>query len=206
MPVMVKVCGITRYEDARVAANLGVDALGFILHPASPRYIAPERIAAITRRLPPFIARVGVFVDASPEQIVDAAQTAGLNAVQLHGAESPAIADAIPFPVIKAFAVGDAFDLDTLQRYAAAGLLLDTWDRGRAGGTGKTFDWTVARRAVQRHDNIILAGGLGPANIAEALESVRPYAVDLNSGVEIRPGEKNPMKMRDAVSIVKNWK
>ncbi len=206
MPIQIKICGITRYEDARVAANLGVNALGFIFYTKSPRYISPADARAVIDQLPPFVARVGVFVDTPPEDIVAIAQQSGINAVQLHGAESPAHAAALPFPVIKAFSVKPGFDLASLDEYRVSGHLLDTWDPRLKGGVGKTFDWTVAQRAVRQRDTIILSGGLGPANIAEALESVQPYGIDVNSGVEIRPGEKNPMKMRDVVKIVRGWR
>jgi phosphoribosylanthranilate isomerase len=206
MAVKIKVCGITRYEDARIAVNLGADALGFIFHPASPRFIQPAAVREITRQLPPFVARVGVFVDQPADTINAAATAAGLDTIQLHGTEPPDLARRLPFTVIKAFSVGPGFDLSTLSTYTVAGFLLDTWDRGKPGGTGKTFDWTLARRAVNGGHRIVLAGGLGPVNIAEALEAVNPYAVDVNSGVEISPGVKNPRKMREVIRAVKAWR
>jgi phosphoribosylanthranilate isomerase len=206
MPIKVKICGITQYEDAKVAVSLGVDALGFIFYPKSPRYISPLKARDIIKRLPPFIAKVGVFVNSDAAAIMKAAQQAGVDTVQLHGNEPPSLCQALPIAVIKAFSVGPDFDPSVLDTYPASGFLLDTWSDSLAGGTGRTFDWSIAKSVTQYHHNIILAGGLGPTNIAEALETVQPYAVEFNSGVEIKPGVKNPRKMRDAVAIVKGWK
>jgi phosphoribosylanthranilate isomerase len=205
MPVKLKICGITRLEDARIAANLGADALGFIFFPKSPRYITPANARAIIDTLPPFVTRVGVFVDQTPEEIMAIVNVAGVNAVQLHGAEPPEVARRLPLPVIKAFGVQRGFNLGVLADYPVAACLLDTWDTALAGGTGKCFDWSVARQAVDSGATVILAGGLGPSNLTEAIEAVRPYAVDVNSGVEVRPGEKNPNKIRDVIKIIKAW-
>jgi phosphoribosylanthranilate isomerase len=205
MPVKLKICGITRLEDARIAANLGADGLGFIFYPKSPRYITPANARAIIDTLPPFVTRVGVFVDQTPEEIMAIVNVAGVNAVQLHGAEPPEIARRLPLPVIKAFGVQHGFNLGVLADYPVAACLLDTWDTTLAGGTGKSFDWSVARQAVDSGATVILAGGLGPSNLTEALGVVRPYAVDVNSGVEVRPGEKNPNKIRDVITIIKEW-
>jgi phosphoribosylanthranilate isomerase len=204
--VKIKICGITRYEDARVAVNLGADALGFIFYDKSPRYIEPARAGDIIAKLPPFVAKVGVFVDAHPTAIMHAADKSGIDTVQLHGDEPPDTARRLPLSVIKSFAVKPGWDMSVMEAYDVAGFLLDTWDESHMGGTGKTFDWSVARKAVAAHRHIILAGGLGPVNIKEALDNVRPYAVDVNSGVEIKPGIKNPHKMKEVVNIVKAWK
>jgi len=206
MPVKIKICGITQYEDAKVAASLGVDALGFIFYEKSPRYITPENAEKIIRKLPPFIAKVGVFVDASPESIIEAAQKSGIDTIQLHGNEPAETARRLPLPVIKAFSVAPGWDMTVMEGYDVAAFLLDTWTEGRRGGTGETFDWSIARQAAARPTPLILAGGLGPVNMKEALEIVRPYAVDVNSGVEIRPGIKNPHKMKEVVGIVKAWR
>jgi phosphoribosylanthranilate isomerase len=204
--IRVKICGITRYEDARLAANLGADALGFIFYKKSPRFITPVKAREIIRRLPPFITRVGVFIDEEPSIVAQTIVAAGLDTVQFHGSESPEYCRRFTCSVIKTFSVQPGFDIAVLDDYKVSGLLLDTWDAKARGGTGKTFDWETAKLLTARRDNIILAGGLGPSNLADALETVHPYAVDLNSGVEIRPGEKNPQKLRDAITIVKNWK
>ncbi|MGA2505988.1 MAG: phosphoribosylanthranilate isomerase [Chitinispirillaceae bacterium] len=205
MSVRIKICGITRYEDAKVAESLGVDALGFIFYPKSPRYIAPEDAALIIRQLPPFVSRVGVFVDEEMDKVVAVARATGIDTIQLHGTESPRYCSKLPLPVIKAFSIEPASDLSLLQQYRVAGLLLDTWSSIRRGGTGKVFDWSIARKACIKYDRVILAGGLNPTNLEEALETVQPYGIDISSGVEIKPGIKNPRKMRDAVQVVRAW-
>jgi phosphoribosylanthranilate isomerase len=206
MPVRIKICGITRFEDARVAVSLGVDALGFIFHPPSPRYISPQAARRIIRELPPLVTKVGVFVNESAERIAEVVAQSGVDCVQLHGDETPDECECLQLPVIKAFSIAPGADLSVLDAYSVSAFLLDTWDGGLRGGTGRTFDWTLAEKAARTHDAVILAGGLGPTNIKEALDMVRPYGVDVNSGVEISPGVKNPQKMRDVVAIVKAWK
>ena len=205
MAIRIKICGITRFEDAKVAAGLGVDALGFIFYRKSPRYVPPEEAAIIIRQLPPFVSRVGVFVDEEFEKVIAIARATGIDTVQLHGTESPRYCNKIPLPVIKAFSIDPTSDLSLLEQYHVSGLLLDTWAAGRRGGTGRTFDWTIAQAACTKYDHIILAGGLNPSNIEEALETVHPYGIDINSGVEIKPGIKNPRKMLAAVQIVRAW-
>jgi phosphoribosylanthranilate isomerase len=204
MPIKIKICGITNYDDAKNAVSLGVDALGFIFYPKSPRYIHPIAARDIIKRLPPFVAKVGVFVDDTEETIHAVFGQSGIDTVQLHGSEAPEFANRLSCAVVKAFAVKPGFDVDALSQYQVAGYLLDTWSDAH-GGSGKTFDWSIAKDAAQRYPNVILAGGLNPSNIREALENVQPYAVEFNSGVEIKPGVKNHYKMRDAVAIVKNW-
>jgi len=202
----IKICGITRYEDARAAVGLGVDALGFIFAPQSPRYISPTDAAEIIRRLPPFVSRVGVFVDEDPYQVVGVARMAGIDTLQLHGSESPQYCESMPMPVVKAFSVKDDFDIKAISPYKTiAGVLLDTWDPERKGGSGRPFDWTVAVEACRKYDKLILSGGLSAVNIKNAIETVCPYAVDVNSGVEVGPGVKNLQKMREVVSIVKKF-
>jgi phosphoribosylanthranilate isomerase len=205
MPIRIKVCGITRYEDAKVAASIGVDAIGFIFYQRSPRYIPPEEAAVIIKQLPPFVSRVGVFVDEDLEKVVGITRATGIDTVQLHGSESPRYCAKIPFPVIKAFSIEPETDLSLLEQYHVSGFLLDTWASGRRGGTGRTFDWTIAKSACIKYSRVILAGGLNPANLEEALETVHPYGIDINSGVEIKPGIKNPRKMHDAVRVVRAW-
>jgi len=185
------------------AARLGVDALGFIFVRASPRYIAPIKAAEIIRRLPPFISKVGVFVNEDPHLAIDSARTAGVDVVQLHGDEPPEYCAGFPMPVIKVFSVGADFDPSVMRRYDAAGYLLDTWDPKRRGGSGNTFDWSIAAKACAAHDTVILSGGINPLNIREAVETAHPYAVDMNSGVEASPGVKDHDKIRAAVAAVK---
>ncbi|MBD3343532.1 MAG: phosphoribosylanthranilate isomerase [Chitinivibrionales bacterium] len=206
MSVRIKICGITQYEDARIAASLGADALGFIFYPKSPRYISPVAAKEIITKLPPLISKVGVFVNEPAETIMAITQESGIDTIQLHGTEPPEFCKYFPLPVIKAFSIDSNADITLLEKYDVSGFLLDTWDKTLRGGTGKTFDWAIAEKTCRKYPNIILAGGLGPTNIAEALENVMPYAVDVNSGVEIKPGIKNPKKLKDTIGIVKNWK
>jgi len=203
LPTRIKVCGITRVEDALAAVRLGADALGFIFVPASPRFISPAGAAEIIKKLPPFVSKVGVFVNEEPNRALEASRTAGIDVVQLHGDEPPEYCVGFPLPVIKVFSVGADFDPSVMKRYAAAGYLLDTWDPKRRGGSGNTFDWSIAAKARAMYGTVILSGGLNPQNVREAVEAVRPYAVDLNSGVEVSPGIKDHDKIKAAVSIVK---
>jgi phosphoribosylanthranilate isomerase len=199
----IKICGITRVEDAVAAVRLGVDALGFIFVKTSPRYITPIKAAEIIRKLPPFVSKVGVFVNEDRNLALDSSRTAGVDVVQLHGDEPPEYCAGFPMPIIKVFSVGTDFDPSVIGRYAVAGYLLDTWDPKRRGGSGNTFDWSIAAKACGMHGAVILSGGLGPLNIREAIEAAHPYAVDLNSGVEVSPGVKDHDKIKAVVSIVK---
>ena len=192
----VKVCGITNREDARQAVDLGADALGFIFHPASPRYIAPEAAARIIRDLPPFVASVGVFVDASVLRVRSLVRTCLLSAVQFHGEETPDYCGGFPVKVIKAFRVKGTRLPRGLSRFVVDAILLDTFRSGVPGGTGQVFDWDVAKRA-KRYGRIILAGGLNPANVRDAVQAVRPFAVDVSSGVEAFPGKKDPKLLEE---------
>lgn len=190
----VKVCGMTRKKDALLAARLGAHAVGFIFHRGSPRFVPPERAARILESLPPFVASVGVFVNASAREIRETLRICPLSAVQLHGEESPAFCRGVPGRVIKAFRVRDGRLPRGISRYAVDALLLDTYRAGAYGGTGEVFDWEVARRAG-RYGRIILAGGLNPSNVRRAVETVRPFAVDVSSGVETAPGRKDPGRL-----------
>ena len=187
----VKVCGITTLEDALRAADLGADALGFIFYPKSPRYIVPQDAAEIIRNLPPFIASVGVFVDSPYEEVDSIAAECSLTAVQLHGKETPEFCGQFRTRVIKAFRVRDAQLPPEIDHYRTHAILLDTFVEGSHGGTGKTFSWEAALEA-KKFGRIILAGGLNCENIRSAVETVRPYAVDVSSGVEMAPGKKDP--------------
>jgi phosphoribosylanthranilate isomerase len=196
MSVLVKICGIGTLDDARLAGELGAAAVGFVFWPGSPRYIEPELARAIVADLPPFIAPVGVFVDQPPGHIAEVAALVKLAAVQLHGDEAPADYISSAVRVIKAVAVSPDFDAaaacDAVPQRAT--LLLDAHDPVRRGGTGQTIDWSVAADVARRRP-IILSGGLTPSNIAEAIAQVRPYAVDVSSGVELAPGIKDPEKL-----------
>ena len=195
--VRVKICGITNLEDARLAADLGAQALGFIFYPKSPRSIKPEAAHDIIRYLPPLVLSVGVFVDEEAGVVREVAQTVGLDWVQLHGKESPDYCRTLGRRVIKGFRVQDESSLAVLPDYrdAVQALLLDTYRPGTPGGTGETFDWELARRA-QDYGPIILAGGLTAANISQAITVAQPAAVDVASGVEAGPGVKDPEKLR----------
>ena len=198
----VKVCGIRRLDDALVAVDSGAWALGFIFHRASPRYIDPEDAARIIERLPGEVLTVGVFVDYPIDELNDVVRQAGLGAAQLHGAESPEYArDVEASTIIKAFRVADAFDVDLLEPYQDCRFLLDTYRPGQAGGTGETFEWEIARR-VGETTPVILAGGLGPDNVREAIRVARPQGVDVSSGVEVAPGVKDPAAIRRLFAAV----
>lgn len=198
--VRAKICGITRAEDARVAIEHGAHALGFVFAPSSPRALTPDQAAALVRSLPPFVSRVGLFVDASREEVLDIATRVGLDTVQLHGDEDPetcrAVQDAVP--VVKAFRVRGPETVARMQAYrgCAAGFLLDAYVPGRHGGTGTRFDWAQAVAAKALGVPVILAGGLDPSNVAEAIRVVRPFAVDVSSGVESAPGCKDHQRLR----------
>jgi len=193
--VRVKVCGITRYEDARLALDRGAWAVGFVFWPRSPRRVDAGQAAAIVRRLPPETLAVGVFVDAPIEEVRETAAVVGLRGIQLHGSEPPSYASSLGVgTVIKAFRVGPDFDDRSIDGYPDCLVLLDAGRPGAPGGTGCAFDWSVARK-VQERRPIILAGGLTPENVRAAIDEVRPEGVDVASGVEARPGEKDPVKL-----------
>jgi phosphoribosylanthranilate isomerase len=192
--VKVKICGITNLKDARQAFKAGADFLGFNFYPRSPRYVTPHRARAILRRLPKKIASVGVFVNEREDEMLKIARRVGLDYLQLHGEESPATIAHLAqnLPVIKAVRVRNSFRTTELARYKdVAAFLLDGFDRRRHGGSGKTFQWEIALRAG-RAGHIFLAGGLTPENVGEAIHSAKPYAVDVCSGVEAKPGKKDP--------------
>lgn len=193
----VKVCGITRREDALLAADLGAAAVGFVFWPHSPRYVEPEAAAEIARALPADVAPVGVFVDPAVDDVRRIAARVGLAAVQLHGDEPATLCDGLPYRVLKAVPVvtGAATRAAAERVPRRVTVLLDARDPVRRGGTGRTVDWGVAAEVAARR-RIFLAGGLGPGNVGEALRTVRPYGVDVSSGVETRPGRKDAGRLR----------
>jgi len=193
--VKVKICGITSLEDALTAVAAGADALGFVFHPASPRHISPKQAAVIIKQLPPFIQTVGLFVNEARDTVHTTADRCGLDIVQLHGDESPDFCSSINRRVIKAFRIKDIFSLDAVSDYCIAACLLDAWSPAAYGGTGRTFNWEIASAAAAQRP-IVLAGGLTPDNVAEAVRRVNPYAVDVSSGVESSPGRKDAEKIR----------
>lgn len=192
----VKVCGITRLDDALLAADLGASAVGFVFWPRSPRYVEPEAAAAISRELPADVAPIGVFVDAPVDDVRRIAAEVGLAAVQLHGDEPPTLCDGLPYRVLKAVPVAGAATHDAADRVPSrVTVLLDARDPIRKGGTGRTVDWSVAAGVAARR-RIFLAGGLRPENVGEALRVVRPYGIDVSSGVEAEPGRKDAGRLR----------
>lgn len=192
----VKVCGICRAQDAMLAVELGASAIGFVFWPGSPRYISPERARVIAAALPASVLTVGVFVDQAPAEVLAIARAVPLRAIQLHGNEHVAEFAAATSRVIKAVVVGDRFDLSQVDALPeGVTVLLDAHDPVRRGGTGRTIDWTVAAAVAGRRDTI-LSGGLNAGNVADAVSSVRPRMIDVSSGVESAPGEKDPAKLR----------
>ena len=199
----VKIFGITNNEDALKAVALGADALGFIFA-HSPRQISMDKARLIINALPPFVKTVGVFVDEDAGEIRAHVSYCGLDLVQLHGNESPAFCrDLMPY-TIKVFRIKDDANLALVRDYlnSVRAILLDTYVKDKAGGTGQTFDWRLAVQIKQSGIPVILSGGLGPANIAEAVDRVRPYAIDVNSGVEERPGKKSYVLMKGLMEKV----
>jgi phosphoribosylanthranilate isomerase len=194
--MLVKICGITRSEDAEAAIALGAGALGFVFWPKSPRYVDPEAARAIVAALPPFVATVGVFVDQSARLVNGVAARVGLSAVQLHGDEPVTVVDEIDRPVVKAFAMSDTTRIEEAAAWPArVRLLIDVCDPAARGGTGRTVDWQRAA-AVAAGRPVLLAGGLKAENVAEAIRTVRPFGIDVSSGVESAPGVKDHARMR----------
>ena len=207
--VLIKICGITSPEDGLFAAEAGADAVGFVFWAMSPRRVDLERAAAIGRLLPPFVLRVGVFVDASRDEMARAADTVGLDLLQLHGDEPPEAFAGLPRRALKAVRVGRGFKANEALRYAgqAAGLLVDTrlaGDTAMPGGTGVPFDWSLVKGLRAQVPFLVLAGGLSAENVASAIEAVRPDAVDVSSGVESMPGRKDPARVRAFVEAVRS--
>jgi phosphoribosylanthranilate isomerase len=202
--VHVKICGVTNFPDARLAVDLGAHAIGFNFYPPSPRSISPAAAWEIVRKLPPLVATIGVFVNWPTDAIAALAGALRLDGVQLHGNEQPGdVTDlARRFRVIKAFAAGPRFKVKTLASYkAASAFLLDAYSSKLYGGTGRTADWRLAREA-KRYGAVIVAGGLRPDNVAEAIAEAQPFGIDVASGVEARPGKKDPRALRELMREV----
>ncbi len=191
----IKICGITNFEDALLCESSGADALGFIFYKNSKRYIDPEDAKQIIERLSPFTAKIGVFVNETPEFINNTASEIKLNAVQLHGEENPEVILDIYFPVIKAFRINGSFDYSLLNRYESASFLLDSYSADAYGGTGKKFDWENIPGSLR--EKIILSGGVSAENIEYIFNEIRPAAVDLASSVEKAPGKKDEKKVNE---------
>lgn len=204
--VRIKVCGLTRAEDARAAAGCGVDAVGIIFYAPSPRGVDIATAVAVAEAVPAFVTKVGVFVDAPEEEVAQVLERVPLDLIQFHGKETPQRCARAPRPFIKAIAMHDEVNMDEMERRypGARALLLDTFSDRLKGGTGHSFDWQLARRSGAIP--IVLAGGMNVGNVARAIEVVRPYAVDVNGGVESRPGIKDAKMIEKFVSEVERVK
>jgi len=202
----IKICGITNLDDALYAAENGANALGFVFA-KSPRRMKVEDVRKIIQKLPPFVQKVGVFVNEVPSLILKIVKETGLTAVQLHGEEIPDFCSSLlPLTVIKGIRVKEEIDIKILQAYAnVSAYLLDSFVEGNKGGTGKVFDWELALYAKKHGKPVILSGGLTPTNIQKALEKVSPYGVDVSSGVESKPGKKDKKKVKDFILKVNKY-
>lgn len=192
--VKIKICGITNLDDALAAAELGADALGFNFFRESPRYVSPEKAAEIIYQLPPFTTAVGVFVNETEDRVREI-QKVGITVLQFHGDETPEFCERFEGRVMKAFQIKDAESLHSIVHYPVSAVLLDAHKEGLRGGTGTTFDWNLAKQ-VASAKRVVLAGGLTPENVAQAIKTVRPYAVDVAGGVEKGKGIKDFEKMK----------
>lgn len=201
----VKICGITGYEDAVLALDEGADALGFNFYPPSPRYIDPGTAGEIIRRLPPFAVTVGLFVNVpNPDDVVGIALVAGVQVIQLHGDEDPEYCRRLSdYSLIKALRIGHEPVKQDLDKYPVRAFLLDVRDDNLFGGTGKSFDWTLVQ-GIDRKRPIILAGGLRADNVQAAIHAVKPYGIDVCSGVEREPGIKDPVKLAEFMNEVRH--
>ena len=203
MRVRVKICGLTSAADALAAAEAGADYLGFVLFPGSPRYVEPARLREIAARLPAEVPRVGIFVNAAVDEMRRVAELCGLGIIQLHGDEPAATARELGSErVWKAVALAGADGVTAAEQYPAKALVVDAMTKDARGGTGRTADWGLAACLAQRRA-VVLAGGLRPENVASAIAKVRPFAVDVSSGVESRPGCKDPARVRAFIDAVR---
>lgn len=204
----IKICGITNLEDAIFAAECGVDAIGFNFYRNSQRYISPTAAAVIVEKVTMRVEKIGVFVNSTVEEIVEIEDAVQLDMVQLHGDESPEFIEQLrsesDATIIKAIRIGPDFDPDDVLSYKADAILLDAYSEGGRGGTGLTVDWTIARQVAELVDQVYLAGGLTPENVASAISAVRPFAVDVASGVESSAGQKTTAKVAAFIAAVRN--
>ena len=201
--IRVKFCGFTHQDDVAQAVALGADALGFVFYGPSSRYVSPAHAQTLTRSVPAFVTRVGLFVNEEAETVQRIFEIARLNLIQYHGEESPEFCDAVGIPYIKAFRVRKGMDLRTeMDRYPnASGFLLDAYVKGQPGGTGERFNWELIPHS---HAPIILAGGLTPDNAKDAIDQVAPWALDVSGGIETKPGRKDPDKMARFMNACRN--
>ena len=204
MKTRVKICGITNLADAQAAVEAGADAIGFIFHEKSPRRVPLKTAAEIARQLPPFVMRVGVFVNAPEDFVLRAIGEAGLTLLQFHGDEPPEFCTQFGLMSMKAFRVRDAESLKAIPNYQTDAYLLDAFSSTTLGGTGEKFNWELAVAAQKLGKPIFLAGGLTPENVAEAIKKVQPFGVDVSSGVEISPGKKDHVKVKAFIQAVRS--
>lgn len=197
--IKIKICGITNAEDGLLAAEYGADTLGFIFYPQSRRYVTPERAAAIIKELPPLTFKIGVFVDAEPEEILKTVNGCRLDGVQLHGHETPEFCSRFRRRVIKGLRPQREEEVKNIADYRVDAFLLDSYHPDVMGGTGSTFDWELAVAAKMFGIPVILSGGLNPENVAEAVRLVKPYGIDVASGVETFQGKKDPEKLKEFI-------
>jgi len=206
----VKICGITNSEDALLSAKFGADALGFNFYGKSPRYVSPEKAREIIEQLPENILKVGVFVNEDLEKMIEIAETAKLDALQLHGEETPEFARELKaktnLEIIKAFRVSPEFKPEDVLKYETDAILLDAYNQQEHGGTGETFDWEIAKKVQEVFPKMYLAGGLSVDNVRKAIKNVGPYAVDSCSLLEKNRGKKDEQKVREFLEVVRNAK
>lgn len=200
----VKICGITNIEDALLSFKLGADAIGFIFYEKSKRFIEPELAADIISNLPPFLLKVGVFVNAPPNEINEISKRIKLNLIQLHGGEEQEQIDNVNLPVIKALRIKNDFNYATISQYKNCSILLDAFDDENYGGTGKQFNWDAIPTELK--SKIILAGGVSFKNIKQIYKGINPYAVDISSSVEVSPGIKDHDKLKELFKEIKTLK
>lgn len=206
MPIKIKICGITNAADAHKAAEFGADALGFVFYPQSPRAIEPDAAKRIIGALPPFMLSVGVFVNQPEDTVRRIVDTCGLALAQIHGDESAAYCESLGRPVLRAIRLKDRKSFLALAEYkgrmGVRGFVVDAFSQEAYGGTGQTVDWSLAAEAAKAAP-ILLAGGLTPENVQEAITQVNPYGVDVSSGVEASPGKKDHQKLHDFIQAVR---
>ena len=197
----VKICGITNIEDALLCCEYGVDAIGFIFYEKSKRYISFERAESISEQLPPFVFKVGVFVNEETEKVNRAAKQIGLNAIQLHGNESPEYIEKINYPVIKSFRINETFEWNTIDAFKNCNIMLDTFSTDQIGGTGKSFDWNLIPGKLR--SRIILSGGITIDKLDTIFNEIKPAAIDLSSSLESSAGKKDEQKV---IEFLKRFK
>ena len=204
MKTQVKICGVTSVADALAAAEAGADMIGLMFYEQSPRYISLATGVEIYRALPPFVLRVGVFVNPDEAQVMEAISACGLNLLQFHGDENSDFCTQFGLMSVKALRVRDAESLNSLANFNTDAFLLDAYSKSGLGGTGEKFNWDLAVEAQKFGKPIFLAGGLTPENVADAVRQVRPFAVDVSSGVEFAPGKKDAAKVKAFIAAAKS--